>query len=221
MGCDIPDIRLTVCIGEFLANFNNISVFGQGFQRMYGSCRRCWGGVAVTATRQPLWSCCGLVKLVRSTFKQKLSNWFSSSFKKKYAWLMTRRPWCQQGFGQSTAEAECGPPDLPEGGSECYVHRQEPLQWVSFSLYASPVNYFSQSSTPRRLGWMTAPKLATSLRSVSAASASAAWAAATSATANLQMSELMLLLPGNCCPTFRQNTCKCQSFVSTNLCLAK
>ena len=136
-------------------------------------------------------------------------------------WLMTRRPWCQQGFGQSAAWAECGPPDLPEGGSECYVHRQEPLQWVSFSLYASPVNYFSQSSTPRRLGWMTAPKLATSSRSVSAASASAAWDAATSATANLQMSELMLLLPGNCCPTFRQNTCKCQSFVSANLCLVK
>ena len=41
---------------------------------------------------------------------------------------------------------------------------------------------------------MTAAKLATSLRSVSAASASAARAAATSATANLQMSELMLLL---------------------------
>ena len=77
------------------------------------------------------------------------------------------------------------------------------------------------SSTPRGLGWMTAAKLATSLRSVSAASASAARAAATSATANLQMSELMLLLPGNCCPTFRQNTCKCQCFVSTNLCLAK
>ena len=143
--------------------------------------------------------------------------------KKQYrSWvLMTRRPWCQQGFGQSTAGAECGPPDLPEGGSECYVHCQEPIQWVRFSLYASPVNYFSQSSTPRRLGWMTAPKLATSSRSVSAASASAAWDAATGATANLQMSELMLLLPGNCCPTFRQNTCKCQSFVSTNLCLAK
>ena len=54
MGCDIPDIRLTVCIGEFLANLNNISVFGQGFLRMFGSCRRCWGGVGVTATRQPL-----------------------------------------------------------------------------------------------------------------------------------------------------------------------
>ena len=73
---------------------------------------------------------------------------------------MTRRPWCQQGFGQSTAGAECGPPDLPEGGSECYVHCQEPIQWVSLSLYASPVNYFSQSSTPRRLRWITAVKLA-------------------------------------------------------------
>ena len=54
MGCDIPDIRLTVCIGEFLANLNNISVFGQGFLRMFGSCRRCWDEVVVTATRQPL-----------------------------------------------------------------------------------------------------------------------------------------------------------------------
>ena len=42
------------------------------------------------------------------------------------------------------------------------------------------------------------------LRSVSAASARAA---ATSATASLQMLEKMLLLPGNCCPTFCQNTC--------------
>ena len=61
---------------------------------------------------------------------------------------------------------------------------------------------------------MTAAKLATSLRSVSAASASAARAVATSATACLQVPELMPLLPGNCCPAFRQNTCKCQSFVS-------
>ena len=68
---------------------------------------------------------------------------------------------------------------------------------------------------------MTAPKLATSLRSVSAASASAARAAATSATASLQMLEQMLLLPGNCCPTFRQNTCKCQSFVSVNFFVGK
>ena len=63
---------------------------------------------------------------------------------------------------------------------------------------------------------MTAAKLATSLRSVSVASASAARAVATSATACLQMPELMHLLPGNCCPVFRQNTCKCQSFVSVN-----
>ena len=39
-------------------------------------------------------------------------------------------------------------------------------------------------------------------------------AVATSATACLQVPELMPLLPGNCCPAFRQNTCKCQSFVS-------
>ena len=54
MGCDLPDIRLTVCIGECLANCNDINEFGQGFLRMFGSCRRCWGEVGVTATRQPL-----------------------------------------------------------------------------------------------------------------------------------------------------------------------
>ena len=68
---------------------------------------------------------------------------------------------------------------------------------------------------------MTAAKLATSLRSVSVASASAARAVATSATACLQMPELMHLLPGNCCPVFRQNTCKCQSFVSVNFFVGK
>ena len=187
---------------------------------MFGSCRRCWDGVGVTATRQPLWSCSGLVRLVRSTFKQNCQTDLVA-VSKKYVWFMTRRSWCQQGFGQSTAWAECGPPDLPERGSECYVHCQEPIQWVSLSLYASPINYLSQSSTPRRLGWMTAAKLATSLRSVSVASASAARAVATSATACLQMPELMHLLPGNCCPVFRQNTCKCQSFVSVNFFVGK
>ena len=33
---------------------NDYNEFGQGFLRMFGSCRRCWRGVGVTATRQPL-----------------------------------------------------------------------------------------------------------------------------------------------------------------------
>ena len=45
-----------------------------------------------------------------------------------------RRPWCQQGSRQSAPGAKCEPPDMPERGSECYVHCGEPLQWVSLSL---------------------------------------------------------------------------------------
>ena len=46
-----------------------------------------------------------------------------------------RRPWSQQGSRQSAPGAKCEPPDMPERGSECYIHCEEPLQWVSLSLY--------------------------------------------------------------------------------------
>ena len=60
---------------------------------------------------------------------------------------------------------------------------------------------------------MTAARPVSSARSVSAASANAAQTAATNAPATLPTLGLMPPLPGNCCPTFRQNTCKSQSFV--------
>ena len=96
---------------------NDYNEFGQGFLRMFGSCRRCWGRVGVTATRRPLWFCSGLVRLVS------IHIWCIN----KYAWIVTRRPWCQQGSGQSAPGAKCGPSDLLKRSSECHVLSEEPL----------------------------------------------------------------------------------------------
>ena len=74
MGCDIPDIRLTVCIGQFPTNCSVINDFGQGCQRTHGNWLRCWEGVVATETRQPLWFCSGLARLVRSTLMLNIST---------------------------------------------------------------------------------------------------------------------------------------------------
>ena len=54
MGCDNPDIRLTVCIGQFPTNCSVINDFGQGCQRTHGNWFRCWEGAVATETKQPL-----------------------------------------------------------------------------------------------------------------------------------------------------------------------
>ena len=74
MGCDIPDIRLTVCIGQFPTNCSVINDFGQGCQRTHGNWLRCWEGAVATETRQPLWFCSGLARLVRSTLMLNIST---------------------------------------------------------------------------------------------------------------------------------------------------
>ena len=203
MGSDIPDIRLTVCVGEFPFALMSI-MLGQDFPRMSGSFPRCWDGADVMEAKQLLWFCSGSVRLVRRTFLV---------CRILYNFCLIRRPWFKQGFGQCAAGTKCGPTDLPEGGHECPLWSGEPTQWVSTSLHESPFNISLQSSTQWNQCWKTAARPAWPGRSVSAANANAAQAAATSATAALQTLDLMLLLPGSCYPPFHQNTCKSKNQV--------
>ena len=53
MGSDIPDIRLTVCVGEFPFALMSI-MLGQDFPRMSGSFPRCWDGADVMEAKQLL-----------------------------------------------------------------------------------------------------------------------------------------------------------------------
>ena len=50
MGCDVPDTRLTVCIGEMGGIYKDIDKFKWGSLKTPGSCPRCWEEVAVMAT---------------------------------------------------------------------------------------------------------------------------------------------------------------------------
>ena len=54
MGSDIPDTRLTVCVGEFPFSYTDFNKLGQDFPRMSGSFLRCWDGAGVIEAKQLL-----------------------------------------------------------------------------------------------------------------------------------------------------------------------
>ena len=160
MGSDIPDIRLTVCVGEFPYSCTDVNKLGQGFPRMSGSFPRCWDGAGAMEAKQLLWFCSRLVRLVRGPFLV---------CRILYYFCLIRRPWFKQGFGQSAAGAKCGPTDLPEGGHECPLWSGEPTQWVTTSMFESPFNISLQSSTQWSQCWKTAVRHVRPWRSVPAA----------------------------------------------------
>ena len=110
MGSDIPDIRLTVCVGESLNFLSKINNCVQGSPRMYGSFHRCLDEEGVTENQQLLWFWSGLARLVGRTY-----------FCIVDISCLIRRPWSKQVFGQSAVRAKCEPPELSEGSHQCSV----------------------------------------------------------------------------------------------------
>ena len=209
MGCDIPDIRLTVCIGQFPTNCSVINDFGQGCQRTHGNWLRCWEGAVATETKQPSWFCSGLARLVRSTLMLNISTnmyilWPGGRGDSK----ALGRVLLEQNVDRQTCQREA---------VNAIFSVQNPFSKWSFGPLHHISSFFHQRSTPRRWRCRTAAWTASWRSSVSAASANAAQVALTSATASLPAMEMLRRhLPNNCCLESRLNTCGCQNFLLQN-----